>query len=156
MAERWHSVANENAVTAPRTVLVVDDYEPFRRFVSATLGRTPRFLILGEARDGLEAIQQADVLQPDLILLDIGLPKVNGLEAARKIREIAHEARIVFVTQESSPEIVQEALDLGASGYVVKVQAGNELVRALEMALLGRTFLSDGLQRRSSGKGRTA
>lgn len=67
----------------------MDDYEPFRRFVPSTLCANHNFLILGEAQDGLEAIQRADTLQPDLVLLDIGLPKMNGLEAARAIREIA-------------------------------------------------------------------
>ena len=78
MTEKWHSVPNENAVISPRTVLVVDDYEPFRRFATATLRGQPNFLILGQAQDGLEAIRQADALKPDLILLDIGLPNMNG------------------------------------------------------------------------------
>lgn len=146
---------NENAALAS-TVLVVDDYEPFRRFVSSTLCGKPNFLILGEAQDGLEAIQQAETLQPDLILLDIGLPKMNGLEAARTIREIVPKARIIFVTQESSYEMVQEAFSVGASGYVVKAQAENELLSALESVLHGRPFLSDGLPTQVSRMPRTA
>lgn len=134
----------------------MDDYEPFRRFVPSTLCANQNFLILGEAQDGLETIQRADTLQPDLVLLDIGLPKMNGLEAARAIREIAPQARILFLTQESSPDVVHEALQVGGSSYVLKTQAEADLLRALQTVLLGRQFLSDGLQAQVSRMPTTA
>lgn len=121
---------------------MVDDYEPFRRFVCSTLGERPGFQIVGEASDGLAGIRQAEELQPDLILLDIGLPTLNGMEAARRIRKLAPDAKIIIVSQESSADVVQEALSLGASGYVVKTRAATELLAAVEAVLMGKHFVS--------------
>ena len=101
--------------------------------------------ILAEVQDGLEAVRQAEILQPDVILLDIGLPLLNGIEAARQIRKVAPTARIIFLTQESSAEVVHEALDLGAWGYVIKAQAGTDLLAAVEAIVQGGTFVSAGL-----------
>jgi DNA-binding NarL/FixJ family response regulator len=126
-------------------VLVVDDYEPFRRFLCSALEKMPDLQIVGEASDGLEAVRKADELQPDLILLDIGLPKVNGIEAAKRILRLSPESRIVFVSQESSAVIVEEGLRLGAFGYVVKVRAASELFAAVEAVRQGRHFVSAGL-----------
>jgi DNA-binding NarL/FixJ family response regulator len=120
---------------AATRVLVVDDFAPFRQFISSTLETIRNLEIVGEASDGYEAIQKAVELKPDLVLMDIGLPSINGIEAARRIRELVPEARMLFLSQESSAEIVQEALSVGASAYVVKVNAGIELVPALEAVL---------------------
>jgi DNA-binding NarL/FixJ family response regulator len=84
-------------------------------------------------------------LQPDVILLDIGLPLLNGIEAARQLAKVGSAARIIFLTQESSAEVVHEALALGAWGYVIKAQAGNELIAAVEAVAQGGTFVSCGL-----------
>jgi DNA-binding NarL/FixJ family response regulator len=126
-------------------VLVVDDNEPFRRYVCSTLLNKQNLSVIGEACDGLEAVQRAEALQPDLILLDIGLPGLNGLAAARRMRELAPTARIIFLTQESSADVVNEALSLGACGYVTKLQAGRELLIAVELVMQGRRFVSEGL-----------
>jgi DNA-binding NarL/FixJ family response regulator len=96
---------------------VVDDYEPFRRLARSTLRKRPALQIVGEASDGLAAVRQAEELKPDLILLDIGLPGLNGLRAAREIRKLSPDSKIIFVSQESSPDVVQEALSLGAQGW---------------------------------------
>ena len=92
-------------------ILVVDDYESFRRFVCSTLERRPNLQIIGEASDGLEAVQKAGELKPDLIVLDIGLPKLNGIEAARRIRQLAPNSKIVFLTQNNDLDVVRAALD---------------------------------------------
>jgi len=123
-------------------ILLVDDYEPFRRFVRSTLRKRPSLQIVAEVSDGLEAIQQAEELKPDLILLDIGLPTLNGIEAAREIRKLAPESKIIFVTQESLADVVQEALSMGVLGYVLKAQAGTDLIAAVEAVIEGRQFLS--------------
>jgi len=102
----------------------------------------PELQIVSEASDGLQAVQKAEELQPDLILLDIGLPKLNGIEAARQIRKSAPQSRIIFVSQESSPDIVQEALSLGTCGYVVKSKAEHDLLATVDAVLGGRQFLS--------------
>jgi DNA-binding response OmpR family regulator len=123
-------------------VLVVDDYDPFRRFICSTLRKRPALQIVGETSDGLEAVHKAEELRPDLIVLDIGLPTLNGIEAARRIRKLSPESKIVFVSQESSADVVQEVLALGALGYVVKAHAGSELLAAVEAVLEGRQYLS--------------
>ena len=101
--------------------------------------------IVAEATDGLEAVQKAEELQPDLILFDVGLPKLNGIEAARRIRTVSPESKILFVSQESSADVVQEALRLGALGYVAKTQAGSDLLAAVEAIFQGGRFVSAGL-----------
>jgi DNA-binding NarL/FixJ family response regulator len=97
--------------------------------------------LVGEA-DGLPVVQKAVELEPDLILLDVGLPILNGIEAARQIRELAPESKIIFLSQESAPDIVQQALSLGACGYVVKAMAGIDLLAAVEAVLSGKKFVS--------------
>jgi len=126
-------------------ILVVDDLEPWRRFVSSTLEKQPDMRIVSGVADGLEAVQKAEELQPDLIVLDIGLPKLNGIEAARRIRKLVPNSKILFLTQESSDDVVQEAFNLGARGYVVKIHAGTELLAAVETVLQGNQFVSSGL-----------
>jgi CheY-like chemotaxis protein len=126
-------------------VLVVDDFKPFRRFICSTLGERGDLQLICEVSDGLEAVQMAGELKPDLIVLDIALPTLNGLEAARQIRKLAPESKIIFVSQESSPEVAQEALNLGAWGYVVKTTAAIDLPAAVEAVLEGRQFVSGGL-----------
>jgi DNA-binding NarL/FixJ family response regulator len=123
-------------------VLVAEDFEPFRRFLSSTLRYRPDLYIISEVSDGVEAILKAQELQPDLVLLDIGLPKLNGIEAARQIRNLSPRSKILFVSQESSADVVQEALNTGAEGYVVKTDAGSELSAAVNAVLLGGTFVS--------------
>jgi DNA-binding NarL/FixJ family response regulator len=131
-----------NGAGAQVRILVVDDHEPFRRFVSSTLSEQTNLRVIGEVADGLEAVHQAEALQPDLILLDIGLPRLNGIDAARRIRELAPSARIIFLTQESSADVVREAFSLGAWGYVIKIQAGQELLIAVESVMQNKQFRS--------------
>ena len=126
-------------------VLVVDDHEPFRRFVCATLGQRPDLDVIGEASDGLEAVHKAEELKPDLIVLDIGLPTLNGMEVARRIRKLCPECKILFMSQGSSLDVAQAAFSLGAMGYVVKAHAGSELLAAVESVCQGRRFVSKGL-----------
>jgi DNA-binding NarL/FixJ family response regulator len=124
------------------SVLVVEDFAAFRQFITTTLASMSGLQVIGEVSDGLEAVQKALDLQPDLILLDIGLPSLDGIEAARRIRKLAPASKIIFVTQESSVDVVQVAVDLGANGYVVKAQAGRDLVAAVEAVLSGKSFFS--------------
>jgi DNA-binding NarL/FixJ family response regulator len=122
-------------------VLVVEDNEPFRRFVCATLSIRSEFQI-SEASDGLEAVQRASELKPALIVLDIGLPSLNGIEAARRIRTLTPESTILFLSQESSADVVQEALCLGALGFVIKARAASDLLVAVETVLRKEQFVS--------------
>lgn len=126
-------------------ILVVEDHERFRRYVSSTLKQQANVEIVGEVEDGLQAVEQAKVLQPDLVVLDIGLPRLNGLEAARQIRKVASTTRIIFLTQESSLDVVKAAFGLGAWGYVIKAHAGSELVAAVNAVSQGKRFVGSGL-----------
>jgi DNA-binding NarL/FixJ family response regulator len=126
-------------------LFIVDDNEPFRQFVRSTLGRRQDLQVIGEASDGLEAVRKAEELQPDLIVLDIGLPTLSGIEVARRIRKLCPNCKILFLSQEASVDVAQEAFRLGAMGYVVKAHAGSELLTAVEAVRQGRQFVSKGL-----------
>jgi DNA-binding NarL/FixJ family response regulator len=123
-------------------ILVVEDLDRFRQFVVQSLRRRAEFQLIYEASDGLEAVERAEELKPDLILLDIGLPRVNGIEAGRRIRRVSPNSKILFVSQERSADVVQEALHLGAQGYLLKADAGGELLPAVDAVLQGRQYLS--------------
>jgi DNA-binding NarL/FixJ family response regulator len=124
--------------------LLVEDFRSFRAVVRSMLAENSLLRPICEASDGVEAIAKAIELRPDLILMDIGLPKLNGLEAARRIRELVPSAKIVFLTQENDPDVIQEAVGIGARGFIVKRQAGTELLAGLEFVLQGETFVSGG------------
>ncbi len=110
------------------------------------LGRRPELQVIGEAVDGLEAVQKAEELKPDLILLDIGLPTLNGIEASQRISAVAPHAKIVFVTQEADPEVVRAVLDHSPRGYVLKLDTNSDLLRAVDAVLDGKQCVSTGLK----------
>ena len=120
-------------------ILVADDFEPFRRFVCATLQDKLESQTIIEASEGVAAIELAQALQPDLVLLDIGMSKLNGIEAAQRILQLSPKSKILFVSQESS--VVQAAFSVGASGYVVKMDVVSELLPAVNAVLSGKTFV---------------
>jgi DNA-binding NarL/FixJ family response regulator len=131
-------------------VLVVDDFAFWHDFITKTLQDKPELQVIAHAYDGVEGGRQAQKLQPDLILLDIGLPSLNGIEAARQIREFAPNSRILFLTENRYWEVAQAALSTGASGYVVKSCARLELLPAIDAVLHGEQFVSAGLEDDSS------
>jgi DNA-binding NarL/FixJ family response regulator len=123
----------------------VEDFVPYREFICSTLAsrRGLQVQVVGEVSDGLEAVQKAVELRPDLILLDIGLPSLNGIEVARQMRSLVPESKIIFLTQEFSSDLVQEAISLGARGYVTKNMVLADLFAAVEKVLAGMTFVSN-------------
>ena len=125
----------------PVRILVVEDHAQVLSLVSGALRRRADFQIL-EASDGLEAVQKIEDLQPDLVLLDINLPGLNGFEVAERIRGLAPQATVLFMSQESSPDFVRKALSLGARGYIHKGSLAGDLLPAVEAVLAGQRFLS--------------
>ena len=122
-------------------ILVVDDFAPFRHFVASLIKQQSNLQIIGEASDGLEAVQKALELQPDVVLLDIGLPHLNGIEAASHLLTVSPNSKIVFISQEHSLEIVHAAFSNGASGYVFKMDTEMELLSAVNAVQQGETFV---------------
>jgi len=123
-------------------VLLVDDHEVARRGIRSVLAADPGLRVVGEVGDGEEAVQRAREIHPDLVLLDIGLPGMSGIDVARGIREVSPQTRIIFVSQHDSILLAQDALRAGASAYVVKSDAGRDLLAAVEAAQEGRSFVS--------------
>jgi len=124
--------------------LIVDDHEGFRQFLRRALEEQTHCQVIGEVSDGLEAVRKAEELHPDLILLDLGLPGLNGMEAARRIGKRCPESKILFVTQDTSSDVVEGAIRMGACGYLLKSDAV-ELSRAVDEVLHGRRFISSSL-----------
>jgi DNA-binding NarL/FixJ family response regulator len=122
--------------------MVVEDFQPFRQLVCSKLQENSELQVICEVSDGLDAVQKAEELQPDLILLDIGLPTLNGIKAAHRILGLAPESKIIFLTQETSPDVVQEAMRLGAWGYVFKIYAARDLLLAIDAVVSGKLFVS--------------
>ena len=133
------TVSDNRGVSAVIQIRIVEDFDPFRQFICSKLREKPELQVVGEVSDGMEGVRKAEELQPDLILLDVGLPTLDGIEAARRIYRLSRKCKIVFVSQESSADVVQEAFRSGASGYVVK--AAPELT----CSLLLRQFLKAGI-----------
>jgi DNA-binding NarL/FixJ family response regulator len=127
-------------------ILVADDYEGWRRQAFLLLQARPELQIICETSDGSEAVQMAGELKPDLILLDIGLPTLNGIEAARQIRQRSPSSKIIFLSLANSLDIVQEALSTGALAYVQKAQAGSDLLPAVNAVLRGGRFVSSSVK----------
>jgi DNA-binding NarL/FixJ family response regulator len=132
-------------------VLVVEDHEPFRRVICALLRQRADLLIVGEAADGLDAVCQAEALRPDVVMLDIGLPMLSGLEVAGRIRARVPDAKLIFVTNEASLEVVEQAFRRGAHGYLYKPRIQRDVLPVLDAIVRGGRFVSGGLERIARG-----
>ena len=130
----------------PFKILVVDDFERFRQIICLTLQQRDEFQIIGQASNGLEAVRLAEALQPDLVLLDIGLPLLDGIEAGRQIRKLSPNSKILYLTHEPSSDVLEAALALGAQGCLHKSDLGSELFPAVDAVLQGRQFISSHLE----------
>ena len=140
------SFVGEGNILPPIRVLVVEDHRDWRNLVRLLFQMRPEWHVICEVSDGLEAVQNAGELRPDLILLDIGLPKLNGIEAARRIQQISPNSKIVFLSMDNSLDVVQAALGTGAQGYVYKARAQSDLLPAIDAALRGIQFVSSVLR----------
>jgi DNA-binding NarL/FixJ family response regulator len=137
---------------SPIRVLLVDDYEPWRRYFSTALQKEPELQVIAEVSDGLKAVQKAEELQPDLIFLDIGLPTLNGIDAARRIRDVSPASKILFISENRSFDILKEALSTGARGYILKSDTASELMPAVKAVLEGKRTTNIGTPIAKSSK----
>ena len=133
-------------------ILLVEDFEPFRRIIRSMLQSRTDLTIVAEAVDGVEAVEKASLLKPDLILMDIGLPKRNGISAARQIVVDSPDSKLLFISLEASPEIVKAALAIGAQGYVHKLSVETDLIPAIDAIIAGRQYLSADIAPDSTAK----
>jgi DNA-binding NarL/FixJ family response regulator len=133
-------------------VIVVDDHAVIRRGVQQILHAFPEWELCGEAGDGREAIRLAKALRPEIIIMDVSMPGLNGLEATRIIRDILPNTKILLLTLHSSTELVRTAFRAGARGYVLKSDAEHELVRALNVVAGEGTYVSPGIDQRVARK----
>ena len=133
-------------------ILIVDPYEPWRLVVKLFLARCPEWQIVGEASDGVEGLQKTEELRPDLIILEVALPKLNGIEAAKSIRSIAPKSKILFVSVDLCAEIVEAAVKTGAHGYVVKSDAAVELLPAIKAVVNTTGLLAADLRTKTSSR----
>lgn len=135
------------------TVLIVDDHPLLRHGLCDVITKSQRFKIIGEASDGEEALRKITVLKPQIIILDIDMPRLNGLETIRAIEGLGFSTKVIILTMYKEEEMFNAAMDLGAKAYVLKENAPNEIVAALQKVEQGETFLSASLlkagQRRS-------
>lgn len=131
-------------------ILVADDHPVVRHGLRTLLGSRPQWEIIDEAEDGIEAVEKADRLQPDVILLDVSMPRMDGLEACRRIRQIVPKAEVLIVTQHDSPQMMREAVRAGARGYVVKSDAARDLLAAVD-AVSQHTFFDARLRGMPAG-----
>jgi len=122
-------------------IFIVDDSGPWRRAICSMLQEYKDMEVICEGSDGLQAVEKSAALQPEVVLLDIGLPNLNGLEAARQIRKVSPHSRIIFVTSHNDPDLVDEALRIGASGFVIKADAASDLLSALSAVMRNQRFV---------------
>jgi DNA-binding NarL/FixJ family response regulator len=128
-------------------ILIADDHELFRRGVAAELVQVPGWIVAAEATNGRDAVTLAAELKPDIVVLDLTMPELNGLEAARRIVAADPAARILILTAHESEQLVREVLSAGAQGYVLKSDAGRTLVSAMQALLEGRSFFTSNVAR---------
>jgi DNA-binding NarL/FixJ family response regulator len=121
-------------------ILLVDDHPVVRQGLRSLLEGRSGWEVVGEASDGIEAIDKVDSLHPDVVVLDVTMPRMNGLEACRLIRQKSSKVDVLFVTQHDSPQMMREALEAGAIGYVVKSNAARDLLAAVEAVSKHQVF----------------
>jgi DNA-binding NarL/FixJ family response regulator len=125
----------------PVRILVVDDFAAWRRTIASIIAEDPGLEVIEEASDGLEAVEKCQQLQPDLVVLDVGLPEIGGLEAARRIREVSPGTKILFLTATPGREVMRAAMEIGAVGYISKADALRDLMPAVRAAVVDEEYL---------------
>ena len=135
-------------------ILVVDDSLPWQRFVQSHLEAEPELKVIAIAADGSEGVQKANEVQPDVVLMDVSLPEMNGIDATRQIRKVSPGSKILFLTMMDDIKVIQAAFEVGGSGYVFKWDAGRDLIPGIRSILLGQQFVSHSLSGRHGSSNR--
>jgi DNA-binding NarL/FixJ family response regulator len=131
----------------PITVLLADDHTIVREGLTKLLESDPNLKIVGEAKDGREAVSKVEKLKPDIVLMDISMPMLNGIEATRQIKKISRQTKVIILSMHSHDRYIGELLSLGASGYLVKDSTGANIMNAIKAAMKGDTYLSPSISR---------
>lgn len=126
-------------------VIVVDDHAVIRRGVQGILHSYPEWELCGEAENGEEGVKLAESVKPEVVIMDVSMPGMNGLEATRQIHQLLPDTKVLLLTLHSSTELVRSAFRAGARGYVLKSDAEHELVRALNVLIGEGTYVSPGI-----------
>jgi DNA-binding NarL/FixJ family response regulator len=126
-------------------ILLADDFLPWHQLVLNFLESETDLQVISTAVDGLEAVQKAEELQPELILMDLSLPGMDGIEATRQIRTVSPGSKVLFLSDHSEPDTVQAALDVGACGYILKSDFSADLIPGVRAVILGQKFVSRSL-----------
>lgn len=132
----------------PVTIFLSDDHTIVRQGLAKLLESEPGFKIVGEAKDGREAVRKVEALRPDIVLMDIAMPVLNGIEATRQIRKGCPRTKIIILSMHSHDRYISELLSLGASGYLLKDSNGMDIIKAIHAAINGNTYLSPSISRR--------
>lgn len=131
----------------PVTILLADDHTIVRQGLAKVLEAESGFSVVGEARDGREAITQVEQLKPDVVLMDITMPLLNGIEATRQIRKSHPKTKVIILSMHSHNRFISELFSLGASGYLLKDSSGTDIINAINAAIRGDTYLSPSISR---------
>ena len=126
----------------PVSILIADDHAVVRRGLRALLETRPTWSVCGEALNGSQAVEQAAHLQPDVVILDISMPELNGVAATARMREVAPKSRVLVLTMHNSEELIQSCLRAGAQGYLLKSDAERDLISAVDALIAGKTFFT--------------
>jgi DNA-binding NarL/FixJ family response regulator len=136
-------MAHSSAVT----ILLADDHTIVRQGLAKLLEGEARFQIVGEAKDGRDAVNKVAELKPDIVIMDIAMPLLNGVEATRQIKKGNPQTRVIILSMHSHERFISELFTLGISGYLIKDSTGMDIVRAIEAAMKGDTYLSPSISR---------
>lgn len=130
------------------TILLADDHTIVRQGLAKLLDGDANLCVIGEARNGREAVSKAEELRPDVVLMDIAMPVLNGIEATRQIRKASRNTKVIILSMHSHDRFISELFSLGASGYLLKDSTGDDIIRAIKAAISGDTYLSPSISRR--------
>jgi DNA-binding NarL/FixJ family response regulator len=135
-------------VDRPITVLLADDHTIVREGLAKLLEGEPKIRVVGEAKDGREAVRKVEELEPVVVIMDIAMPLLNGIEATRQIKKNHPQTKVIILSMHSHDRFISELFSVGASGYLLKDSSGTDIINAIHAALKGDTYLSPSISRR--------